>query len=349
MVRRDALAGDQFAEQDAERIDIGGGADRRLRELFGCGIGRCECPQGASGGIAGVFIEQPGDSEIEQLDVAFGRHQHVGWFQVAMDDERAMRRLDRVADDQEQLQTLAQAHLVFVHVMRDGLAIDQFQHDIGEAAVGDATFDQTGDARMAQARQRLALPSELFLRLGGIQAARQQLDGDFLTYTLELAKGPEHGGRTAFTQHLDQFERADPAACREGCGNAGIADGERGVGGIAGRQQLAAGSVGREQFFDLGAEQRVGAVPGKPLLARHSRQLYCRLEQLAQCRCGIHAGPPLRNTLPAINPIDRPTATPLPQPMRALMKARAKRQSRSIVRRTSPRVSPTCCRLNPAK
>ena len=46
--------------------------------------------------IAGV--EQLGDTEIQQLGVAFGGHQDVGGLEVAVDDQVLVRVLDRVAN-----------------------------------------------------------------------------------------------------------------------------------------------------------------------------------------------------------------------------------------------------------
>ena len=42
-------------------------------------------------GLGGVFLDQPGNSEIEQLRFAASRHQDVGRLQVAMDNQIAMR------------------------------------------------------------------------------------------------------------------------------------------------------------------------------------------------------------------------------------------------------------------
>ena len=204
-------------------------------------------------GASHVLVEQFGNAEIEQFDVAFGSDQHIGRFQVAMHDQRPMRRLDRTADHQEQHQALAQTQGVRAGVMRDRHAVDQLQRDVGESAVGDAALDQARDARMPQACQRFAFASELALRVGGVQAASQQFDGDFLAHPFGLAICAEHGGRATLAEYLHQRERADAAAGRQGVGDAGVADRLCGTGGIAGGQQVVAAGVGGQHAFDLRA------------------------------------------------------------------------------------------------
>jgi hypothetical protein len=62
-------------------------------------------------------VEQLGDAEIEQLDLALGIDQRVGRFQVAMDDEVAMRVGDGVANLREQLEALVERGAAHVAVV----------------------------------------------------------------------------------------------------------------------------------------------------------------------------------------------------------------------------------------
>ena len=86
------MAGDQFAEQNAERVDVGRGCYRRATALFGCRVGGRKCGQVRLHFL--IVVEQLGDTEIQQLDLTVFSDQHVGGFQIAMDDQGAMCRLD---------------------------------------------------------------------------------------------------------------------------------------------------------------------------------------------------------------------------------------------------------------
>src|SRR6185437_5947454 len=97
-------SGQQFVEQDAQGVDVGGGGDRRLDELFRRGVGRRKRAMLGTGDVIDPVVQQLGDAEIEQLDLAVGGDQHVGGLQVAMHDQGAMGGFDRAADLQEQQQ-----------------------------------------------------------------------------------------------------------------------------------------------------------------------------------------------------------------------------------------------------
>ena len=292
----------QFVEQDAERVHIGGRGHRLARELLRRGIGWRERAVLGAGGVVGAVVEQLGDAEVEQLHLTVGGDQHVGWLQIAMHDQRAMRRGHRAAHLQEQQQARAQRQAAIARVIGDRHAVDQFQHDVGQPLFGDTALDQPCDARMAQARQRLALAPELVARRRRVQAAGQQLEGDLLAHASLLARGAEHGGGAAFAEHLDQFEGVDPAARRHRRGDTGLADRARRVDGVAG-QPAVVGAVGAEHAFDLLALVRIEAVRGEPVHARGAAQLQRRFEQFAQCRGGVHVARSCRLTCLCLTPL----------------------------------------------
>ena len=96
------LAGDEFVQQYAERVNIGGGGDVAASLLFGCGIGRRE--RGGQGLVFFRGIEQLGDAEIQQADGTITGNQHIGRLDVPVHDQRTMRRVHGVADIGEQCQ-----------------------------------------------------------------------------------------------------------------------------------------------------------------------------------------------------------------------------------------------------
>ena len=89
---RRMLPAEQHVEQHAERVHVGGGGHRLAEELLGRGVFR---RQGATAFPREFgrlrrrrsLLEQLGDAEVEQLDAAVFRHQHVVRLDVAMDDE----------------------------------------------------------------------------------------------------------------------------------------------------------------------------------------------------------------------------------------------------------------------
>jgi len=184
------LAGNQFAEHNAERVDIGGGRDWFAAALFGRSISGRERGQVRLQRIR--IVEQFGDAEIQQLDLAIVRNEHVGRLQVAMHDQRAMRGFDRAADLQEQCHALSQVESAPARVFGQRLSLDQLERDVGDAAFGHAAFDEACDAGMAQLRQRLALPPKLLLRIRRIQAAPQQFQRNVLAHAFDLSTGAKY-------------------------------------------------------------------------------------------------------------------------------------------------------------
>ena len=263
------VTGHDFGEQHAERIDVGGGGDRPVVELFGRGVGGCHRTlQGLRGVTVGIRLEQLGDAEVEQLDVALARDQHVRGLEVAVHDQRAVRGLDRAADLHEQGEPLAQVERMQAHVLDDRFALDQLECDIGDACLGDAALDQLGDARVAQLGERVAFGAETAVFLRREQAAAQQFQRDGLAYARLLAHGTEHDGGAAFAERVDEGERPDARADR-GTFRRVLADAfeqllDRGVE----QARFLAVTVGGEHAQDRRALRGIAAVALEPAGAR---------------------------------------------------------------------------------
>ncbi len=111
----------------------------------------------------GIHVEPFGDTEIQQLDLAFARYHHVARLEIAVHDQGAMRGFDGAADIDEQLQASRQIEFSTVHVVGDRLAVDQFECDVGHTGIGDAALDQLSDARVTQLGERMAFVTEAAL------------------------------------------------------------------------------------------------------------------------------------------------------------------------------------------
>ena len=96
------LAGDEFVQQYAERVNIGGGGDVAASLLFGRGVGRREGGRQSALFVRGV--EQLGDAEIQQADGTITGNQHIGRLDVPVHDQGAVRGVHGMADVGEQRQ-----------------------------------------------------------------------------------------------------------------------------------------------------------------------------------------------------------------------------------------------------
>ncbi len=101
---------------------------RRAAALLGRGVGRRERRQVRLRLV--VRVEQLGDAEVEQLDLAVGGDEHVRRLQIAMHDQRAMRGFDRAAHLQEQLQARAQIEPIVARIVGDRHAVDEIERDV---------------------------------------------------------------------------------------------------------------------------------------------------------------------------------------------------------------------------
>jgi hypothetical protein len=86
----------QFVQHDPQGIDVGGGRDRLAAHLLRCGVvGGQQADMHVREDRGRVLVgEQPRNAEVEQLQLAVARHQHVGGLQVAMDDQLRVRLLN---------------------------------------------------------------------------------------------------------------------------------------------------------------------------------------------------------------------------------------------------------------
>ena len=97
-------AGGELVQQDAEREDVRLGRDRLAARLLGRHVAdraddeaRLRCSAGRVAGRERVGL-QPGQPEVEQLDVAVGPDHHVLGLDVAVHDLRGVGDGERLGD-----------------------------------------------------------------------------------------------------------------------------------------------------------------------------------------------------------------------------------------------------------
>ncbi|MDP1691838.1 MAG: hypothetical protein Q8L49_07825 [Burkholderiaceae bacterium] len=153
-----AAAGEQLEQQQAQRVHVGGHAQRFAAHLLGAGVvGRERAFAGLGERRVGVFqrVQRLGDAEVQQLDLALGRDQHVGRLQVAVHQQGAVRNGDGVGQLQKQGQALGQRPPGAG--LGQGLAVHALHHEAGNASGAALGVDQPRDVRMLQPRQRALL------------------------------------------------------------------------------------------------------------------------------------------------------------------------------------------------
>jgi hypothetical protein len=252
---------EQLVEHQAERVDIGGGGDRRTLHLLGRGVLQRQRAAPFLGQRAGrvgprVALEQLGDAEVEQLDAAVARDEHVARLDVAMHDEVAVRMRDGGQHLHEQADALLDAQALRVGMAVDALAVDQLEHEVGLAVGRDAGIEHAGDVRVGQPRENRALAPEALCRRVAEPRQVQQLDRHAAFVLAVGAACPPDGAAAALADRRFEAVGADAVAGERhaGCGrHAGVA-GQQGVG----HRRATRG----EQRLELARERRVTGMQG---------------------------------------------------------------------------------------
>ena len=155
-------AGQQFAQQRPEAENIAPGIDVRAAfRLFRAHVGRrADELAGLRDRLIRLKIAGGGlgDSEVDHLGLrpaVMLPDEHVGRLDIAMNHALLVRVLDRLANEDEQLQALAQAKALAVAEIRDLLALHQLHHEIRPSGRGAAGIQNPRDVRMVHQGQRL--------------------------------------------------------------------------------------------------------------------------------------------------------------------------------------------------
>ena len=282
------MAGEQFAGDDAEGIEVAGGGDGEAADLLGAGVVGGEGVEPALGGgeLLGplALAEEAGDAEVEEFDGAVGGDEDVAGLEVAVDDEVLVGVLDGGRDLAQEREARAQGEAVGGGVGGDGDAVDVLHDEVRLAVGGDAAVEQGGDVPVVEVGEDLAFVAEAADGEVALVAAAEELEGDAF---LELVVGAD--------PLVDGPHAADADEAGEGVGADAGADG--GGGGIAGGEGIgedgAVGALpggvpaveGGEQAFDFGAQRGVGpAGPVQVVPALGHRALQRCIEQLPNSR-----------------------------------------------------------------
>ncbi len=259
-------SGQEPVEQDAERVHVRGGRDGLAEDLLRSGVARREHALLDLREVGGARLgrEDLGDPEVEQLDLAVFRDEHVGGLDVAVDDEAPVRGVHRVAARRDQVQALVERESVLADELRDRLAFDQFQHEI-RTAVRRPAVEQPRDVGMVEAGEELPLLHEAPPDSLGVDPFAQQLQGDALLVLAVAPLGDPDLAHASTSEQGDENVGADRLARRAvGFGRRMRAERTqpRRVLGGAALEEGAGCAVGREQLAHEPRERGVGGLEG---------------------------------------------------------------------------------------
>ena len=109
-----------------------------------------------------LLIQQLGDAEVEQPDLAVGGDQDVGGLQIAVYDELRVRVGDGIGDLRKQPDARPCIELMIATVLIDGPAFDVLDRQKRPMRRGQAGVIQTRDVRVRQRREDLPLARHPF-------------------------------------------------------------------------------------------------------------------------------------------------------------------------------------------
>ena len=210
-----------------------------------------------------IGLDELGDAKVEQLGRAVARHQNVSRLDVAMNHQALVRVLDRLGDDTEQPQTLANRQAPRRTVDVDRVTFDVFHDDVRRAGCRGSGIEQVRDVRMIQRGEDAALCMKALHDLGMDQVARHYLDRDQFLEALIVARGEVDDAHAAAAQLAEDAIGAESRGRRIGSGEAPgrIQHHSRGLGRVQHGmlEKRACLIVRQDQRFELGAKRRVSS------------------------------------------------------------------------------------------
>ena len=195
-------------------IDVRSDPNRLTEHLFRACIVRCQRTAGDRQRLL-VVAEWFGDAEVEQPGSLCGIDQHIGRFDIPMNDQVRMGVGHCIHHLEQQVQPLFQAELVVADVSVDGLAIDQLHDDVRRAILRRTRIVKPSDVRMAEPCLNLS-----FLKKpGDWESGTDQLQRNRAIQLPVSLIRPVDGAHAALSEHCFQAiafdDLADPGIhCR---------------------------------------------------------------------------------------------------------------------------------------
>ena len=211
------LAGQHLVEHRAEREDVGARVG-----LFARGPARATCSRRvpittpASVSDCGrvtvrVLVDRLlGETEVENLDASVGRHEQVGWLDVAVRDALFVRRREAGGDLPAEVDRLGRGQRPGREPRRERLAFQELGDEVRRVVVR-AEIEDGEDVRMIERARRPGLAHEALQPVGiSGEGRRQDFDRDV---TIEArVPGPVDLAHAPLAERRDDLVGAEPGA-----------------------------------------------------------------------------------------------------------------------------------------
>ncbi len=197
-------AGQALVQHQSERVEVGPAVELLAAHLLGRQVLGGAHHDVVAGQVGFGRLQTLGDAEVGQEDPPVGGHHDVAGLDVAMDEPRSVRVIERGghagADVTGEFRTQP---LLGVEDLAQALALDQLHHDCLAAVLFEHVVDGD-DVGMVEARRGDRFTSESFGDHGvGGQRGLQPFHGD-LAVECEV-DGEPHLGHAALGEHALEF------------------------------------------------------------------------------------------------------------------------------------------------
>jgi hypothetical protein len=167
-----------------------------------------------------------------------------------MDHQVAVRVLDRIADDREQLQAVRDRELLLIAILINRGSTHVLHDDVRRPIRRRPGVEQVGDVGILEAGENLLFLSEALSGIGAGHAGRDDLDGDFLPELTVDSIREIDSSHPAASDLAHELVRPEAAS-----GEARLVEGHDELGGMV--EKGARAVMGGEQAPDLSAELHV--------------------------------------------------------------------------------------------
>src|ERR1700719_1823943 len=123
-----------------------------------------------------MFLQQFGNSKIQQFYPAITADEHVRGLDVTMHDQVGVRQCDGGEDIEKKADLFFHAELLAFTIPVNRFAIDIFQNQIWLPCCGNASIEQLGDIGMYESGENAALTFEPFFAIASLQSDVRELD-----------------------------------------------------------------------------------------------------------------------------------------------------------------------------
>ena len=168
----------------------------------------------ASAGEVCVFtvVQELRDAEVEQLQLAVLGHNDVGRFEIAVDDEAAVRVVDGVAGFLKQAQSCIEGQPMLIAVIGNRNALDELHRKVGPPVARYATVQEAGNVRVIEAGEDSAFLAEAAQHTFRVHALLDDLQCRPLLKVGDRSFGEEHRAHAADPNAFEDSPAVDLGA-----------------------------------------------------------------------------------------------------------------------------------------